>query len=146
MVIQQGLTDCTPDEFVYKIIAKVRSSHLHDALLTLPFSLVVLLLDCVSCWVEKRLDPVLYTRILTFLLKTHHSEIISTTALKPVLEKIRQHARGGIKQDRDVIGYNLASLQFLKREQEMRKITVFGDDTPVEEAGGIKRKRVVVVS
>ena len=51
--IQMGATELQPEECVLKVVNEIRYSHLNDALLTLTFSHVILLVECVSIWIER---------------------------------------------------------------------------------------------
>lgn len=52
-IIAMGKLDISPEEYVLKVIEKVRSAELEEALLVLPFEKVVLLLEIITKWVKK---------------------------------------------------------------------------------------------
>ncbi|KAJ3314266.1 hypothetical protein HDV04_000632 [Boothiomyces sp. JEL0838] len=142
IVISSGLKDKSPEEYILHVVNSIRPSHLNDALLTLPFHQVITLLECLAKLIEKQLDPMQTQKILIFLLKQHHNEITSTRSLKPVVERIQALSRKQLKNERDVIGYNVYSLGILLREKKQGKESYFGE--PVVEERGEKRKRIVV--
>ncbi|KAJ3254442.1 hypothetical protein HK103_007160 [Boothiomyces macroporosus] len=142
IVISSGLKDKSPEEYILHVVNSIRPSHLNDALLTLPFHQVITLLECLAKLIEKQLDPMQTQKILIFLLKQHHNEITSTRSLKPVVERIQTLSRKQLKNERDVIGYNVYSLGILLREKKQGKESYFGE--PVAEERGEKRKRIVV--
>nr|KAJ3411954.1 hypothetical protein HK105_002485 [Polyrhizophydium stewartii] len=127
-VIATGKPDMLPEEYVLHVVSQIRSSHLDEALLVLPFALVIQLLTCVAMWIEKGWNTRLTSRIMFFLLQTHHHELSSTRALRPVLERIRGATRASLKQERDRIGYNLAGIKFLQQEYDARHSSFFGDE------------------
>ncbi|KAI8929330.1 WD40-repeat-containing domain protein [Entophlyctis helioformis] len=128
-VIATGKPDMLPEEYVLFVVSQIRSSQLDEALLVLPFSQVIGLLKCVAFWIEKGWSTRLTSRILFFLLQTHHHEMTSTRALRPVLERIRRATHHELKEHRDRVGYNVAGIQFLQREYESRHSSFFGDDS-----------------
>ncbi|KAI8896096.1 WD40-repeat-containing domain protein [Globomyces pollinis-pini] len=145
-ILIQGGTELEPSNVVLKIIYQIQPSHLQDALLTLPFSLVITLLECLAHWVEKDLDPTMTSKILIFLLKTHHHEITTTKTLKVTLTKIRERNASSLKLARNQVGFNLSALEFLNREWVANRVTSFDDPKADADVGGAKRKRTVVVS
>lgn len=48
-----GLSHLSPEEYVLSVAKKIRPSNLNDALLTLPFSSVSLLLECIAEWSQR---------------------------------------------------------------------------------------------
>ena len=139
-------SDLDVDDSLLFVINKIRTSHLHDALLTLNFSTVLRLFRAIDKWTAKNINPILVNRILSFLLKDHHDEISTTRSLKPFLENIRVNVAANIKRERNIVGYNISALKFLKQDRIDAGTVVFGEQKPVEEAQGVKRKRVAVVS
>ena len=146
--IGQGCTsDMDPSSSLLFVINKVRTSHLNDALLTLPFSTIIHLFHACSVWTRQNNNPILVNRLLVYLMQNHHDELVSTSSLKLCLEQIKLSLSKNIRSERQLVGYNLAALKFLKQERLEAGTVVFGtSEKEVEEERGIKRKRVVVVS
>ena len=100
---------------------------------------------------KKKWSPRLCARILHFLLRTHHSQLVASRALRPTLERISTTYKANLMEAKDRIGYNVAGLSFLRAELESRKTAgIFGE---VEESSTVeikakdsKRKRKALVS
>ncbi|KAH6560029.1 hypothetical protein BASA50_003229 [Batrachochytrium salamandrivorans] len=127
-VIATGRPDMLPEEYVLYVVGQIRSSQLDEALLVLPFTNVIDLLKCVSYWIQKGWNTRLTARVLFFLLQTHHHEMVSTRALRPILEQIRTSTRHGLEKERDRIGYNVAGIRFLQREYNANHSSFFDED------------------
>eukprot|EP00842_Homolaphlyctis_polyrhiza_P006869 jgi/Hompol1/771/HPOL_001371-RA len=133
-VIATGKPDMLPEEYVLHVVSQIRTSQLDEALLVLPFVLAVGLLKCVCFWIEKGWNSRLSTRILFYLIQTHHHELVSTRAIRTLLERIRRASRKQLRQERDRIGYNVAGIKFLQQEYENTHSSFFGakEDKPVD--------------
>ena len=66
-------------------------------------------------------DPVLASRIMSFLLRTHHSQISSTASLRPTLLDLRRDLRAALMKERERMGYNLAALKFIRTRWEAER-------------------------
>ncbi|CAG8432793.1 526_t:CDS:10 [Diversispora eburnea] len=87
----------TGDQYVLKIIEKIRSSDLEEALLILPFTKVISLLRYLDIWAKKEWNVVLTSRILIQLLKVHHDQIVANRVLRPILDSLRTHIHTSLK-------------------------------------------------
>ncbi|RDB22656.1 putative WD repeat-containing protein C3D6.12 [Hypsizygus marmoreus] len=141
--------DVEPDEYVLRVIEKVQSTALHDALLVLPFGKVVSLMIYLNIWAQKDLNIPLVSRIIFFLLKTHHHQIVANRIMRTALIPLRKHLRAALMRQKDIIGYNLAALQYIRRRNESERTAQFYEDEGMDEekvrakiAEGKKRKRV----
>jgi U3 small nucleolar RNA-associated protein 12 len=108
--------DCVPEAFVLTVMQQIKSSQLEESLLMLPFVQVVELLKNIAYWIENQWNPMLSNRLLTFLLKSHHAQLVATRTLKPILERIQTSYKSQLIRKRDEVGYNLAGLLMMKRE------------------------------
>ncbi len=84
-----------------------------------------------------------------FLLKTHHHQVVATRALRPTLVQLRTRLRNALQRQKTQIGYNLAGLQYIKRNEDLKISSEFyvgvEDEAQVREklaAMEKKRKRV----
>ncbi|KAG9104730.1 hypothetical protein FRC06_011624 [Ceratobasidium sp. 370] len=129
--------DVDGPQHVLNVVEKVPGPALFDALLVLPFAKVVSMLTYLDEWAKRDVSTALTSRILVFLLRTHHHQII---------------------------GYNLAALRIIRRRDEAKRIADFyeasiggaknvvqalPDEAAVRaliSADGKKRKRVSVVT
>lgn len=93
----------------------------------------------------------LVSRILFFLLKTHHHQIVANRVMRTALIPLRVHLRRSLRREKDTIGYNLVALQYLRRRTEAERTAQFYEEEDFDEekvrariADGKKRKRVSI--
>ncbi|WFD29685.1 beta transducin [Malassezia sp. CBS 17886] len=160
----------SPDthKYVLRVLEKILPTHLEDALLVLPFDRVIRLLEYVDVWIAKEWNVSLAARVLFFLLRTHHAQIVSNRVLRATLLRLRRHTRDVLQQQKvrsvaracspqTMIGFNLAALRTLKQQEVARRTAALYErgDVPLDqldelsvrdriESKGSKRKRVVV--
>jgi len=141
-----------PDEHVYNTLAKIPAAQMEDALLVLPFRQVVSLLGYLDDWAVKDRDIILTSRLLHFLIRTHHAQLVSNRVMRARIVSLRTHVRTALDRQRGRMGYNLAALRFLKGRWESEKTAgLLEEENFDEEAvkkrlaeGRAKRKRVDV--
>ncbi|KAG8719844.1 hypothetical protein FRC08_001846 [Ceratobasidium sp. 394] len=115
-------------------------------------------------WAKRDVSTALTSRILAFLLRTHHNQIVANRVLRTTLLALRNHLRGALKIHKDEIGYNLAALRIIRRRDEANRVADFyeasignaksvaralPDEAAVRaiiSADGKKRKRVNVIA
>ncbi|KAG5644079.1 hypothetical protein DXG03_009169 [Asterophora parasitica] len=141
--------DKEPDTYVLWVIEKVQSTALHDALLVLPFGKVVSLMTYLNMWAQKEMNILLVSRIIFFLIRTHHHQIVANRIMRTALIPLRKHLRAALQRQRDVLGYNLAALQYIRRRNDADRTAQFYEEEGMDEekvrariAEGKKRKRV----
>jgi U3 small nucleolar RNA-associated protein 12 len=100
---------------------------------------------------QKEWNITLVSRIIFFLLKTHHHQIVANRVMRIALIPLRQHLRDALKRQKDTIGYNLAALQYIRRRNEAERTAQFYEEEGLDEesvrakiAAGRKRKRVTL--
>ena len=104
------------------VIQKIKAAALQDALLVLPFDKVASLFTFLRIWAERQWNMSLTCRILFFMLKTHHRQLVASKSLRPMLDGIREQLRGALQSQKDEMGFNLAALRFVGRRMgEMSK-------------------------
>ncbi|XP_006460011.1 hypothetical protein AGABI2DRAFT_202593 [Agaricus bisporus var. bisporus H97] len=140
-----------PEEHVLRVIEKVPSTALHDALLVLPFGKVVSLMHYLNAWVQKGWNIPLVSQIMFFLLKVHHRQIVANRIMRTTLIPFRKHLRAALQQQKEMMGYNLAALQYMKRKNEGERVAHFYEEEDWDEdrvrariMEGKKRKRVTL--
>ncbi|XP_049621861.1 WD repeat-containing protein 3 [Suncus etruscus] len=132
----------SPSAYVLEILKGIKSSELEEALLVLPFSYVPDMLKLFDEFIQLGTDIELLCRCLFFLLRIHFGQITSNQMLVPVIEKLKETTISKVSQVRDVIGFNMAGLDFLRRECEARsEVTFFADATSHLEEKKRKRKK-----
>ncbi|XP_025031765.1 WD repeat-containing protein 3 isoform X1 [Python bivittatus] len=123
-------------------IILLHDGELEESLLVLPFSYVPDLLMLFNQYLQLGLEVELLCRALLFLLRIHFGQITSNQLLVQVMENLKKTTISRVSQVRDVLGFNIAGLQFLKREVEARdEVTFFADATDRFEEKKRKRKK-----
>lgn len=101
------------EQHLLNVIQKIKVAALQDALLVLPFHLVTALFKFLRIWTERQWNMPLTCRILFFVLKTYHRQIVASKTMRPMLDEIRQHLRKALQHQKDEMGFNLAALKFV---------------------------------
>lgn len=141
------------EEYVRRVVEGVKGPGLEDALLVLPFDRIKTLVSCLDTWISTSSSISLSTRILFFLLRTHHHQIVSNRHLRSTLLSLRTNLRTELRREKDLLGYNLAGLKYVKRLDDSEKMAgileaEMMDESEVKrriEEGVKKRKRVAVM-
>ncbi len=96
-------------------------AQLDDALLVLPFDKVLSLLKYLDYWARKEWNIPLVSRILFFLLRTHHNQIVANRVMRPTLLDLKSHLRQALARQKATIGFNLAALKYIKAQHVAQK-------------------------
>lgn len=105
--------DKTPAELVLWAFEKIPLAEIEEALMSVPIPMVSSLLTYIIEWFQSRLDVVLASRVLTFLLKVHHNQIIADDSLRVQLETLRSIQMDQLRTFKDTVGYNIVALKAL---------------------------------
>ncbi|XP_023931815.1 WD repeat-containing protein 3-like [Lingula anatina] len=120
----------TPAKYVLEIIRRIKSSELEESLLVLPFSYIPDLLGLLSMFIDNGWEVELTCRCLLLLLRIHHGQITSNQVMVPVIEKLKTNTSSKVGELKDIIGFNMAGLQFLKQQMEQKEeLKFFADAT-----------------
>uniref|UniRef100_A0A8C3JPJ7 WD repeat-containing protein 3 n=1 Tax=Calidris pygmaea TaxID=425635 RepID=A0A8C3JPJ7_9CHAR len=123
-------------------VASLLNGELEESLLVLPFSYVPDLLRLFNEYIHLGSEVELLCRALLFLLKIHFGQITSNHMLVTVIENLKKTTISRVSEARDVLGFNMAGLQYLKREIEAKdEVTFFADATDRFEEKKRKRKK-----
>ncbi|XP_063812950.1 WD repeat-containing protein 3 [Pseudophryne corroboree] len=140
--ILQACGNIPSADYVLDIIKKVKSSELEESLLVLPFSYVPDLLALFRDYIRSSQNVELICRCLFFLLRIHFGQITSNQMLLGVIEDLKNCTISRVTEVQDVMGVNMAALQFLKREIEAKEeVLFFADATERFEEKKRKRKK-----
>ncbi|XP_068122402.1 WD repeat-containing protein 3 isoform X2 [Hyperolius riggenbachi] len=140
--ILQAYGNISSSEYVLDVMKKVRSSELEESLLVLPFSYIPDLLTLFRDYIQCSQEVELICRCLFFLLRIHFGQITSNQMLLGVIEDLKNCTISKVAEARDVMGVNMAALQFLKREIEAKEeVLFFADATERFEEKKRKRKK-----
>lgn len=135
----------TAEQHLLNVIQKIKVAALQDALLVLPFHLVAALFRFLRIWTERQWNMPLTCRILFFMLKTYHRQIVASKTMRPMLDEIRQHLRKALQHQKDEMGFNLAALKFVGSRIQEKGSKDYIDEAVWEEeeaaAKGGKKKR-----
>ena len=134
-----ALGNISAERYVLDVLAKIPAAQLYDALLVLSFSTLPAMFTFIAIWVSKGWNTPLVCRVLFFMLKTHHKQIVASKDLKTVLEGLRKDLHRTLKRQKDMMGFNLAALNFIGDKVKESSIRTLEDAQAVELDGGKKR-------
>ena len=125
------------------VVQKIKAAALQDALLVLPFDKVSALFTFLRIWAERQWNMPLTCRILFFMLKTHHKQIVASKQMRVLMDGIREDLRKSLESQKDEMGYNLAALGFVGRKMDEMGRSDFVDEASLakESTGKGKKKR-----
>ena len=136
------------EQHVLNVVQRIHASALQDALLVLPFDKIPPFFTFLRLWAERQWNLPLTCRILFFMLKTHHRQIVASKTMRPMLDGIRAGLRRELHEQKDQMGYNLAALRFVgMRVREMGVREFIDEEAWNEEEKGMGkggRKRAFV--
>lgn len=128
----------SPAAFVLKAVAAVRTSDLEQALLVLPFSSALHLLDYIAQWLKSGDHIELSCRAAILLLRLHQSQLVATTSARPTLLTVQNELRPRVQGLKSALGFNLAGLGHVQRMLTAKSQAPFGD--AVQKVLGIRQK------
>jgi U3 small nucleolar RNA-associated protein 12 len=111
----------TPLKYLQRQLRLIKQPDLEPALLTLPFHYVKRMLFLLVQLSRSGLDIELCCRCAVFLIVCHGSQITATTSLLPELLALRDMINSTIGAYRDLVGVNLAGLNFMQRSIEAKE-------------------------
>jgi U3 small nucleolar RNA-associated protein 12 len=140
--IFMALGGISAEVYVMTTLQRIKASALHDALLVLPFSAVPLLFTFINVFAARSINIPLTCRILFFMLKTHHKQIVASRTMRAMLDGIRMNLRQALQRQKDELGYNIAALKVFGMQIEEKNIKNYVDDTwEADKEGCSDRKR-----
>ncbi|RPB14395.1 WD40 repeat-like protein [Morchella conica CCBAS932] len=123
-----ALGNISAEKHVLTTAQRIKASHLQDALLVLPFEKVVSFLTFLDIWAQKEWHISLTCRILFFLLKTHHKQIVASKTMRTMLDSVRANLRAALRHQKDEMGFNLAAVKFVKSGVDQRGVSEYVDE------------------
>lgn len=124
-----ALGNISAEAYVLSTLQRIKAASLHDALLVLPFSAVPLLFTFLNLFALREMNVPLTCRILFFMLKTHHKQIVSSRTMRAMLEGIRANLRAALRRQKDEMGYNIAALKVVGMQLRERSVKEYVDET-----------------
>jgi U3 small nucleolar RNA-associated protein 12 len=139
-----AFNNISAEAHLLNVIQKIKAAALQDALLVIPFDKVTALFVFLRMWAERRRNMALTCRILFFMLKTHHKQIVASKAIRTTLDEIREQLRAALQAQKNEMGFNLAALRFVgRRIGDMGRTTYVDEevwDDEEEVAKGRKKR------
>ncbi|GFF40511.1 uncharacterized WD repeat-containing protein C3D6.12 [Aspergillus udagawae] len=114
--LYMALGNISAEQHVLSVVQKIPAAALQDALLVLPFSKVPALFTFLNIWANRSWNIPLTCRVLFFMLKTHHRQIIASKMMRPMLDSIRSTLRRVLTRQKDEMGFNLSALQIIGQQ------------------------------
>ncbi|KAL9949025.1 hypothetical protein ACHAQF_002078 [Verticillium nonalfalfae] len=141
-VIFVALGNISAETHVMSVLQRIKASALHDALLVLPFSTVPMLFTFLDLFAQRSMNMPLTCRILFFMLKTHHRQIVSSRTMRTMLDGIRANLRAALRKQKNEMGYNIAALKVVGMQLQAKSVKDYVDETWDEENDSkVVRKR-----
>jgi len=128
-----ALGNITAEVHVMSVLQRIKASALHDALLVLPFASVPMLFTFLNIFAMRSMNIPLTCRILFFMLKTHHRQIVASRTMKAMLDGIRTNLRAALKKQKDEMGVNIAALKVVSSQIREQSVKDYVDETWEEE-------------
>lgn len=143
-----ALGGISAEAHVLTVLQRIKAAALQDALLVLPFATVPLLFTFLNIFATKSMNIPLTCRILFFMLKTHHRQIVASRTMRLMLDGIRSNLRQALKRQKDEMGYNLAALRIVGAQVKERGVKDYVDEETwdVDESKNQKKRGFVQVS
>ncbi|PMD40145.1 WD repeat-containing protein-like protein [Hyaloscypha variabilis F] len=123
-----ALGGISAETHVLAVLQGIRAAALQDALLVLPFATIPPLFTFLNIFATQSMNIQLTCRILFFMLKTHHSQIVASKTMKPMLEGIRGNLRKALRRQKDEMGYNLAALRVISAHMNENTVDYVDDN------------------
>ncbi|OAA64313.1 small nucleolar ribonucleoprotein complex subunit [Niveomyces insectorum RCEF 264] len=117
------------EQHVLGVLQAIPAAALHDALLVLPFAQVPALFTFLDRFAAQAMNMPLTCRVLFFLLKTHHRQIVANRTMRAMLDKLRAHLRAALQGQKDEMGHNLAALRVVGQQVREQGEKTYVDET-----------------
>ncbi|KAI1001417.1 putative WD repeat-containing protein [Podosphaera aphanis] len=140
-ILFMALGGINAEEYVLSVLQKTQVAELDDALLTLPFAAVTSLFTFIEIFAARSMNIPLTCRILFFMLKIHHRQIVASKTLKPLLDRIRGNLRHVLNRQKSEIGFNIAALKVISAKVKDLEVRDYVDEKLIGEENGGQRKR-----
>lgn len=143
-----ALGNIPAETYVLNTLQKIKPASLHDALLVLPFSTIPSLLTFLNLFAQRELNVPLTCRILFFVLKTHHKQIVASRTMRATLEKVRANLRAALRRQKDEMGFNIAALKVVSMQLRDKSVREYVDETweEKEKEKGVRKRAFASLS
>ena len=123
-----ALGGISAETHVLNVLQRIQAAALQDALLVLPFSAIPMLFTFLNLFASRSMNIPLTCRILFFMLKTHHRQIVVSKTMRLMLDNIRGNLRQALKKQKDEMGYNLAALRVVGNQVQEKGVKNYIDE------------------
>jgi len=143
-----ALGNISAEQHVLSVLQRIKAAALHDALLVLPFSTVPMLFTFLNIFAMRSMNIPLTCRILFFMLKTHHRQVVASRTMRVMLDGIRMNLRASLKRQKDEMGVNIAALKIVGMQVREASVKDYVDENWTEENDerGAKKRTFVDVA
>ncbi|CAG9971147.1 unnamed protein product [Clonostachys byssicola] len=128
-----ALGNISAEVHLMNVLQRIKASALHDALLVLPFASVPILFTFLNIFALRSMNIPLTCRILFFMLKTHHKQIVASRTMKAMLDNIRSNLRVTLRRQKTEMGVNLAALKVVSMQIREQSVKDYVDENWEEE-------------
>ena len=118
----------SPLQHMLYTLRKIPASEIEEALLVLPFDGVNHLINFLSDMIRERMQVELVARVLFFVLRIHHQQIVSNHALRNDIEHLKTSVREQLEEHRNTLGFNISGMKYIQRVVAEKHIKIGGDD------------------
>lgn len=142
-----ALGGISAEAHVLSVLQKIQAAALQDALLVLPFSMVPALFTFINIFLARSMNVPLAFRILNFMLKIHHRQIVASKTMRPMLDGIRGNLRQSLNRQKKEIGFNLAALRVIStRTKDTQAKDFVDEETWEKDENGPKKRGFVQIA
>ncbi|KAF6841506.1 WD domain-containing protein [Colletotrichum plurivorum] len=143
-----ALGNITAEAHVMSVLSRIKASALHDALLVLPFSTVPMLFTFLNIFAKRAMNIPLTCRILFFMLKTHHRQIVASRTMRAMLDGIRANLRAALRRQKNEMGFNIAALKVVGMQLQEKSVKDYVDENWDEgdDSKSVRKRAFVQVS
>lgn len=117
----------SPSEHIFNCLQKIKASDFEEALMVIPFHLVLKLLGYLEGFMRTNKKTEMVCKAILFLLKIHHKQLVAYKLAFPEMESLKETLHAKLRAQKDLLGFNRAALEYLKREIESKTSTEFYD-------------------
>lgn len=128
-----ALGGISAEAHVMNVLQRIKAAALQDALLVLPFSTLPMMFIFLNIFATRSMNIPLTCRILFFMLKTHHRQIVASKAMRLMLDGIRGNLRNALTRQKDEMGYNLAALRVVANQVREKGVKDYVDESTWEQ-------------
>jgi U3 small nucleolar RNA-associated protein 12 len=123
-----ALGGISAETHIMSVLQRIKAAALQDALLVLPFSALPMLFTFLNIFALRSMNIPLTCRVLFFMLKTHHRQIVASKTMRLMLDGIRSNLRQELKRQKDEMGYNLAALRIVGKQVREKGVKDYVDE------------------